>query len=158
MFNFHGSSGCLKICTLMDCFCPKHTKFWWKSKEELCLMTLTLCSKNDSRSFVNFNARIGKSETLHFDVLLLSIAYKISAEKIHQSYLSWHWRVIQTLKKNWLSVWKMTRGIWWILTRVVESLKICTFMDYFCRKYLILKIKKYRGVLSWKMTYGLKMT
>ena len=51
-------------------------------------MTLTLCSKNDTRSFLNFNARIGKSETLHFDVLLLSIAYKISAEKIHQSYLS----------------------------------------------------------------------
>ena len=35
---------------------------------------LTLGSKNDMRNLVNFNAR-----TLHFDVLLLSIAYKVSA-------------------------------------------------------------------------------
>ena len=62
---------------------------------------LTLGSKNDMRNLVNFNASSGKSENLHFDVLLLSIAYKVSAKKV-KNYLSWHWRVIQTLKKNWL--------------------------------------------------------
>ena len=34
---------------------------------------LTLCSKNDMRNLVNFNASSGKSGKFHFDVLLLSI-------------------------------------------------------------------------------------
>ena len=49
---------------------------------------VTLGSENDIRSLVNFNASSGKSENLHFDVLLLSIAYKVSAKKVQQSYLS----------------------------------------------------------------------
>ena len=39
----------------------------------------TLGSKNDLRNLVNFNASIGKSGNLHFDVLLLPIACKVSA-------------------------------------------------------------------------------
>ena len=42
---------------------------------------LTLGFKNDMRNLVNFNVSIGKSESLHFDVLLFSIAYKVSAKK-----------------------------------------------------------------------------
>ena len=60
-------------------------------------------------------------ENLHFDVLLLSIAYKVTAKKVQKSDLSWHWKEIQTLKKNWLFIWKMTWGIWWIFTQVVEG-------------------------------------
>ena len=41
---------------------------------------LTLDSKNDVRNLVNFNLSSDKSENLHFDVLLLSIAYKVSAK------------------------------------------------------------------------------
>ena len=91
---------------------------------------------------VNFYGNSRKSENLHFDGLLLSIAYKVSAKKIQKSYLSWHWRVIQTLKKIELSVWKMTWGIWWILTRAVETLKICTLMGNFCWKYGMFELKK----------------
>ena len=40
---------------------------------------LNLGSKNDMRNLVNFNASSGKSGNLHFDVLLLPIAYKVSA-------------------------------------------------------------------------------
>ena len=47
---------------------------------------LTLRSKNDMRNLVNFNASSGKSENLHFDVLLLSIAYKVSAKNIQEIY------------------------------------------------------------------------
>ena len=36
---------------------------------------LGLGFKNDMMNLVNFNASSGKSENLHFDVLLLSIAY-----------------------------------------------------------------------------------
>ena len=43
---------------------------------------LTVGSKNDMRSLVNFNASVGKSENFHFDVLLLSITYKVSATKV----------------------------------------------------------------------------
>ena len=42
---------------------------------------LTLGSKNDMRNLVHFDASTGNSENLHFDVLLLSIACKISAKK-----------------------------------------------------------------------------
>ena len=44
--------------------------------------------KNDMMNLVNFNASSGKSENLHFEVLLLSIAYKVSAKKAQKSYLS----------------------------------------------------------------------
>ena len=49
---------------------------------------LTLGFKIKMRNLVNFNARSGKSENLHFDVLLLSIAYNVSAKKVQKDYLS----------------------------------------------------------------------
>ena len=56
---------------------------------------VTLGSENDMRNLVNFNASSGKSENLHFDVvLLLLIAYKVfwwnSTEEIS----------VMTLKKD----------------------------------------------------------
>ena len=77
-----------------------------------------------------------------FMCYFLSIAYKVSAEKVQKNYLSWHWKKIQTLKKNWLFVWKVTWGIWWTLTQATESLKICTLMGYFCRNYVVFELKK----------------
>ena len=91
--------------------------------------------------FVNFNASSGKSENLHFDVLLLSIAYKVSAKKVQKTYLSLHWRVVQTLNKKLFFVWKMTREIWWILSQAVENLKVCTCMAYFCQKYVMFELR-----------------
>ena len=49
---------------------------------------LTLGSKNDMRNSVSFNVRSGKSENSHFNVLLLSAAYKVSAKKVQRNYLS----------------------------------------------------------------------
>ena len=46
----------------------------------------TLGSKNDMRNLVNFNV-MSKSESLYFDVLLLSIAYKVSAKKVQKNDL-----------------------------------------------------------------------
>ena len=114
----------------------------------------TTCGlKNDLRNLVHFPANSRKSENLHFDGLLLSIAYKVSPKKVRKNYLSWHWKVIQTLKKNWIFVWKMTRETWLTLTRAVESLKSCTLMNYFCRKLVIFKLKKCRGFChkNWLM-------
>ena len=62
-------------------------KFRWKITEDLCFMTLksatkfaeklTLGSKNDRRNLLNINVSSGKSGNLHFDALVLSIAYKV---------------------------------------------------------------------------------
>ena len=46
----------------------------------------TLGSKNDMRNLVNFNV-MSKSEGLYFDVLLFSIAYKVSAKKVQKNDL-----------------------------------------------------------------------
>ena len=43
---------------------------------------LALGSKNDMTNLVYFDASSGKSKNLHFDMLLLSLAYQISAKKI----------------------------------------------------------------------------
>ena len=114
----------------------------------------TLDSKNDMRNLVNFNLSSGKFENLHFDVLLLSIVYKVSAKKVQKKYLSWHWKEMQTSKKNWLFVRKITGGIWWTLTRAAESLKICTLMGYFCRNYVVFELKKNTEKLCCKKWYN----
>ena len=49
---------------------------------------LALGSKNDMKNLVNFNTSNGKSENLHFNVLLLLISYKVSAKKVQKGYLS----------------------------------------------------------------------
>ena len=49
---------------------------------------LALGFKNDITSLVNFNASSGKSENLHFDVLLLSIAYIKFQLKKHRRVIS----------------------------------------------------------------------
>ena len=49
---------------------------------------LTLSSKNDMKNLINFNMSSGKSENLHFNVLLLLIAYNVLAKKVEKGYLS----------------------------------------------------------------------
>ena len=68
-----------------------------------------------------------------FNGLLLSKVYIAWTKKVERSYLSWHWRAIQNLKKNWLAAWKMT-GIWQIFTRALESVKTGALMRSFCPK------------------------
>ena len=151
-----------KFAFWLDPFVQSIQIFRWKSTEELCLMKLksdakfeeklTLGSKNDMRNLVNFNVTSGKSESLHFDVLLFSIAYKVSAKKVQKNYLSWHWKKIQTLKKNWLFIWKMTWGI--LVNFNLSSGKSENL--HFCRKYVMFELKRYRGDVLWKMIYAFK--
>ena len=49
---------------------------------------LALGFKNNMANLVNFNASSGKSENLHFDVLLLSIAYIKFQLKKHRRVIS----------------------------------------------------------------------
>ena len=50
-------------------------------------------SKNKVSNLGNFSASTSKSENFHFDVLLLSVAYKVSAKEVQTNYL-------MTLKKD----------------------------------------------------------
>ena len=65
-----------------------------------------------------------KSEIWHFDGLLSSKWYKVSAKKVQKSYLSWHWRMMRSLKKNWPVVSNMTWGILWSFTQPLKSPKL----------------------------------
>ena len=96
---------------------------------------------HQSAKFQNFGCFSKISTKLCFDRLLLLKLYKIPAKKVQKSDVSWSWRVMQNLKIVWFVVSKMTR-IWWILTRVLESLKISTLIGSFCAKYLMFDLKK----------------
>ena len=113
-----------------------------KYKEEL-----TRGLKNNKRNLVNFHVSSRETANLHFHGSLLSKAYKVLDEKVQNSYILWHCRAMQSLKKTWFLVPKMAWGIWWILMQGVASLKTCTPMCYFCQRYIMFKPKKYRGVL-----------
>ena len=54
--------------------------------------------------------------------------------------------MMQNLKRNWFVVLKLTRGIWEILTRALESLKNLHFNGLLL-KYIMFELKKYRGVM-----------
>ena len=76
-----------------------------------------------------------KSEKLYFDGFLLYKAYNVSARKCQRNYVSWHWKVMQNLKENWLVAWKMTKETWLIFMRAVECLKICALIGCLCPKH-----------------------
>ena len=61
-----------------------------------------------STDLVKFDVSSQKSKILHFYCFILSKSFKDSAKKVQRSYLSWHWKVMQSLKKNWLVVSNMT--------------------------------------------------
>ena len=70
-----------------------------------------LSFKNWHKEFDRFWPERSSLKDFHFNGLLLSKVYIVWTKKVERSYLSWYWRVIQNLKKNWLVPWKMTWGI-----------------------------------------------
>ena len=64
------------------------------------------------KKFGYFHASSQKPENLLFHWLLSSKAYKVLDEKVQESYISRHEKVVQSLKKIWLLVPKLTWGIW----------------------------------------------
>ena len=77
-----------------------------------------------STNLVKLHLSSQKSEMLHCGGLLLRKSYKISAKKVEKTYLPWHWRVMESIKKNWLEVSNMRCGTWWIFTQPLKSPKI----------------------------------
>ena len=53
-----------------------------------CEEKLTVGYKRDMRNLLNFNGSSGKSKNLHFHVVRLPIAYKVSAKKVQKNDIS----------------------------------------------------------------------
>ena len=87
---------------------------------------LTCCLENDMRNFANFHQSTQKCQNWNFDKILLSKVENVWALNLQWSYVSWQWRMIQKLKRNWLVVLKLT----WTsqnLTQALEKSKILVF-------------------------------
>ena len=84
-----------------------------------------------TRIWWNLTWALASLQNLHFHLLLLCKVFNVWPKKAQRSYLQWHWRVMQNLKKDWLVVWKMTWGIWQIFTRELKNLKIRILMGSF---------------------------
>ena len=87
-----------------------------KFKLELCAMTMRCGTKIEEELTCCFEIDRGTSriwiqpleslKNVFFNWLLVTKVYIVWATNVERSYLSWHWRVMQILKKIWLMVWK----------------------------------------------------
>ena len=86
-------------------------------------------------------------EKFYFAWLLLSKVYIASTEIVQRSYVSWNWRGMQNLERNWLVVSKLTERIWQILKWALESLKNFRINGLLLSKVKIVWAEKYRKVI-----------
>ena len=119
---------------------PNHNK---NSKQQDWSDAVILSTKGiyQSTDLVKLDVSSQKSEILHFYCFILSKSFKDSAKKVQRSYLSWHWKVMQSLKKNWLVISSMARGICWIFTQPSKSLKISFQWALFVQKLSFMTLK-----------------
>ena len=120
-----------QICTFIDSFCWKYIKFQLKNykrvmshdTEESCKIwrknDLSFQKWQDFGEFWFEHLQVSKIWTLIGPFRANYITFDL--KKVQRSYLSWHWRFMQNLRKNWLVVWKMTWGIWQIFTSAHKS-------------------------------------
>ena len=110
---------------------------------------LTCCLENDLRNFANFHQSTRKCQNWNFDKILLSKVENVWALNLQWSYVSWQWRMIQKLKRNWLVVLKLTRTLQ-ILTGALESLKnLCFNWLLVAKVYIVRATKQQRSYLLW---------
>ena len=85
---------------------------------------------------------------LHFNGLILTKVYNVSAKKIPRSYVWLHSRLIQSLKENWLVLPKidMRNLANFHQSTCLESLWLGTLMASFCLELKMYELKIYRGV------------
>ena len=96
-------------------------------------------------------------KNLHFNGLLLNKVFNAWAKKLQKSYVSWHWRVMQKLMKNWLAVWKLSWGIWQFLPEHSKVSELGLWCDPFIqsRKWMSLKFTEELCFMAMKMMQNL---
>ena len=110
---------------------------------------LTCGLENDMRNMANFHQSTWKSQNWDFDGILLSKVENVWAENLQGSYVSWQWRMMQKLKRNWLVSSKRTWGIWRILTRTLKNLKNLRFNGLVLTKVYNVWTKKVQRSYVW---------
>ena len=131
-----------QICNLIGPFCWKYIKvqlkkysgyvsWYWRVVQNF-LRNKFFVSKMTRIWWILIWALKGL-KNFHFDWSLLCKVCNVWPKTVQRSYISWLWRVMQNLKKNWLVVWKTTWGNWQILIRTLENVKIGTFIVSFCQ-------------------------
>ena len=108
---------------------------------------LTCGLKNHMRNFASFHPSTWKCQNVDFDGILLSKVENLWAQNLQRSYVSWQWRIMQNLKRKWLAISKLTRGIWQILIRALKGLKHLLLNWLLIPKYIMHELKKYRGAM-----------
>ena len=150
----------LKIGTFMGSFYPKYKMY------ELKIYRGAMCHGNKewckiwkgidlSHKMLHiFTQALQNLKHLHFNALLLTKVYNVWGKKGQSTCtcIWWYWKLMQSLKKNWLVLSKMTWGIWQIFTRALESLKIGILWYIFIqsRKYMTLKFTGELCVMTMK--------
>ena len=120
-------------------------------------------SKMTWRIWQILTEHIRKSKNWVFSWVLLSKVENVWAWNLQGSYMSWEWRMMQNLKRNWLVNSKLTWVISWILSQALKNLKDLNFNELLLTKvYNDWAKKKYRGVMFdctenwckiWRQTY-----
>ena len=117
--NFHPTTQKSENFTPMSYFCPKYMRFELKKKKERsylsCHWTVMqnlrnpdiVVSKMAWRIGWTFIIRAPKSlKIVHWWAVFVQSIYCF--RKFQRNYVSWHWRVLQSLNENWLVGWKVT--------------------------------------------------
>ena len=105
------------------------------------------CGLENMRNLAYFHLSTWKSQNWDFDGILLSKVENVWAENLQGSYVSWQWRMMQKLKRNWLVNSKLTWGIWRILIWALENLKNLPFNGLALTKVNNVWAKKKGGVM-----------
>ena len=157
-----------QICTLIASFRWKCIKFqlkklwrsyvsWYQRVVQNLKRNLIFVSKM-TRTWGILIRALKSLKDLQFDWTLLCKVSNVWPKKVQRRYILRHWRVMQNLKKNWLVVLKMRSGIWHIFIKMLENIKIGTFMGSFFSKVKTNMLKIYRGVMcndneEWSKTW-----
>ena len=93
-------------------------------------------------------------------ILIVTKVYIVWATKVQESYLLWHWGVMQILKKNWLVVRKKTGEFGILLPEHLKVSRLELWWDSFVqsRKDMILKFTEELCVITmkWKIMQNLR--
>ena len=103
---------------------------------------------HQSVNFQTFHCSCKISLNLYFHRLLLYKVYKISAKKVQRSYVSWPWRLMQNLKKNWCC-FKNDKNLVNFDPSTQKSQNLHFQWFLLCKVFNIWPKKVQRSYLSW---------
>ena len=101
-----------------------------------------------------FTIRAPKSLKLYIDGFFLPKAYTVSARNFQRNYVSWHWRILQSLNENWLVGWKMHFD-WIHLSKAYKYLHEKERKSYVSWHWRVMQSLKKNWLLVPKMTWGI---